>query len=35
MCATMIDMSKWQQIAKEKINDRPATKGRLDRKSVV
>lgn len=25
----MIDMSKWQQIAKEKIHERPATKGRL------
>ena len=29
MCIPMIDMSKWQQIAKEKINERPATQGRL------
>ena len=31
----MIDMSKWQQIAKEKIHDRPATKGRLAGKIAI
>ena len=31
----MIDMSKWQQIAKEKIHVRPATKGRLSGKIAI
>ena len=31
----MIDMSKWQQIAKEKINVRPETKGRLAGKIAI
>ncbi|MBP3409649.1 MAG: SDR family NAD(P)-dependent oxidoreductase, partial [Clostridia bacterium] len=35
MCIPMIDMSKWQQIAKEKINVRPATKGRLAGKIAI
>ena len=35
MCVHMIDMSKWQQIAKEKIHVRPATKGRLSGKIAI
>ena len=31
----MIDMSKWQQIAKEKIHVRPATQGRLSGKIAI
>ena len=31
----MIDMSKWQQIAKEKIHVRPATQGRLAGKIAI
>ena len=31
----MIDMSKWQQIAREKIHVRPATKGRLSGKIAI
>ena len=31
----MIDMSKWQQIAKEKIHIRPATQGRLAGKIAI